>query len=272
MRILVSGGTKTAGRYLDHPNMGVLLTPRNRNRFDHLIENGYYWAVDNSAFSEWDEEAFCRLICKIARAGEYCCAWIAAPDVVGDHKATLERWKFWGPAIRSCKLAPAFVCQDGCTSKEIPYEAPCVFLGGTTEWKMSKEARACVKAAHRADQFVHMGRVNSLKRLKVAYLWGCDSVDGSSLSRFPKTYIPKFLWWLQEMERVGGRNACEMNYPRWNRKNNLVEALAVDKVSREIGTAVKLADVQELARQKAADRQRVLDAWPCGNMVYIGGS
>lgn len=233
MRVLVSGATSTANQYLQHDNMGVLLTPRNRNRFDHLIQGGYYWAVDNCAFSEWNEEAFCRLICKIARAGDYCCAWVAAPDVVGDHRATLDRWKFWGRAIWSCNLVPAFVCQDGCTPWEIPYEAGCIFIGGTTEWKLSTEARECVRAAHMMDQFVHMGRVNSLKRLKYAYECGCDSVDGSSLSRFPKTYISKFLWWIQEMERVGGIRKCEMDHPKWNRRETLAAALMKDRVSRE---------------------------------------
>jgi hypothetical protein len=214
VKILVSGATSTVEKHLTNPNLGVLLTPRNRNNLDRLLGNKISWAVDNAAFSDWNEEAFCKLICKIARKRQELqayhdmrCAWIAAPDVVGDHEATLRKWQFWGKAIWNTGLVPAFVAQDGCTPDTIPYSAGCVFIGGTTEFKLGDTAADIVRSAREAGQYVHMGRVNSLKRLRYAYQLGCDSVDGSSLSRFPGTYIPKFLKWLDQLEEEEGRQA-----------------------------------------------------------------
>jgi hypothetical protein len=48
---------------------------------------------------------------------------------------------------------------------------------------------------------VHLGRVNGRSRLRLALRSGCDSVDGSSLSRFPRTWIPKFVTDLKGLEQ-----------------------------------------------------------------------
>jgi EAL domain-containing protein (putative c-di-GMP-specific phosphodiesterase class I) len=72
-----------------------------------------------------------------------------------------------------------------------------LFVGGTTEWKLGLEARGLVAEAKRRGKHVHMGRVNSEKRLRYAAAIGCDSADGTCLTRGPDVNLPKVLAWLR---------------------------------------------------------------------------
>lgn len=46
-----------------------------------------------------------------------------------------------------------------------------------------------------------MGRVNTFRRFRIAYDAGCDSIDGSSFSKFPAARIPMALGWLDRLHR-----------------------------------------------------------------------
>jgi hypothetical protein len=65
-----------------------------------------------------------------------------------------------------------------------------LFLGGSTDWKLGQHARALATEAKARGRWLHMGRVNSNRRLALALSWGCDSVDGSGYSMFPDQKIP----------------------------------------------------------------------------------
>jgi hypothetical protein len=49
----------------------------------------------------------------------------------------------------------------------------------------------------RRGLWIHMGRVNTKRRLSYAYRIGCDSVDGSQWSRWSDTWIK---WGLDHVE------------------------------------------------------------------------
>ena len=70
----------------------------------------------------------------------------------------------------------------------MPSDAVALFIGGTTEWKMSDEARRLMDG-----RWTHMGRVNSFRRLQLAKSWGVDSVDGTGMSWFTDTKMPSYL-------------------------------------------------------------------------------
>jgi hypothetical protein len=144
---------------------------------------GDVWAADNEAFVGFEARKFNRMLDRIAHYPG--CRFVAVPDVVGDHEATLKRWRQWRGRISQ---PAAFVLQDGC--QEVPDDAQAVFIGGTTEWKLSSQARRLVEDF---DGWKHMGRVNSHRRLRLAKAWGMDSVDGSSMARFTDTKLPGFL-------------------------------------------------------------------------------
>jgi hypothetical protein len=187
MYILVSGATATVYPLMDHhPNLGVLITPRDGNV---LPPKGVAWAIDNGAFSGLDVVGFERLLHRAEDRED--CLFVAAPDVVGDHRKTREQWDEWAEAIQAHALTPAFVAQDGCGVEMIPWdEAGAVFIGGTTRFKLGEIAARIVGEGNRRGLWTHMGRVNSARRIVYAAALGCRSIDGSSFSRFPATHLP----------------------------------------------------------------------------------
>lgn len=161
------------------------------------------WDViaDNGCFSDrWTHDHWFRWLLDLPRSVRF----VVAPDVfdpVGGecHGATLERWYYYGSLIERHGFTPAFVCQVGATADNLP-DAPVLFLGGTTEWKLGPEAWAIVRR-WKSERWIHMGRVNSQRRFRTARAMGCHSVDGTFLTFGPDTNLPKLLGWLEDQER-----------------------------------------------------------------------
>ena len=198
MILLVSGGTRTVNRLVGHPNLGVLVTPASRNL---APPEGVTWACDNSAFSGFDDASFRQMLKRVESRRD--CMWIAAPDVVGDHPATLALWPKWIRVIIEHGHMAAFVAQDGCTVENLPWGQGmfAIFIGGTTRWKLGTEAARIVHEANRQGRWTHMGRVNTLRRLFYAQSIGVKSVDGSKFSRFGETYLPTTLDYMAQLDR-----------------------------------------------------------------------
>lgn len=157
------------------------------------------------------------------------CLFAVAPDVVGDadatrHRAETMRMLGW---IRHVGLPAAYVAQNGITSNDTPWEdLDALFLGGSAEcvpcnwvrpacdhdtircplchrrlreWKLGEAARLLTAEARERGKWVHMGRVNSAKRLRYAAAIGCDSADGTYLTNGPDILLPKVLRWLADL-------------------------------------------------------------------------
>jgi hypothetical protein len=205
MRLLVSGSTRTvralAGRW-GAERLGVLLTPANRNGMGAVLDLNLPWAADNGAYSGFEPAAFGRFLKKIAWQPR--CLWVACPDAVGDATATLERFAEWAPAITAVGQPVALVGQDGAEKLDLPWSAcDCLFIGGTTRWKLSNAAADLAAEAKRRGKLVHMGRVNSRRRMAVAHDLGADTIDGSSASRFGDRYVHRYCLWLSQIEAAG---------------------------------------------------------------------
>lgn len=197
MRLMVSGSMASVARmttYREH--LGVLLTPKNRNSVKAVLATGLPWAIDNGAYSGFNAHAFVRLCLKAE--GRPRLLWVACPDVVGDAARTLVDFCRWQPALRLLNLPVALVGQDGLEDLHVPWDLfTCLFLGGSTEWKLSHAAWDLAREAKRRGKLVHMGRVNSLRRMRIAQVFGCDSIDGSSASMFGDKYIHKYCRWIK---------------------------------------------------------------------------
>jgi hypothetical protein len=72
--------------------------------------------------------------------------------------------------------------------------------GPLVEWKLGEAARDLTTQASVRGKWVHMGRVNSLKRLRYAEMIGCDSVDGTYLTFAPDENLPRLLGWLRDLD------------------------------------------------------------------------
>jgi hypothetical protein len=177
------------------PPIGILLTPKTADRDDDLrpgMQNVYHYVgIDNGCFTPSGRARFAQLGMSgyLALGQRALSLWgdhvlfITAPDVPGDWAGTLRASLPVLPALRrAMPHCAAIVLQDGATPANIPWdEIDWVFIGGSTAWKVSAFAHACSKEAHRRRKGVHMGRVNSLQRLRVASEFGCTSADGTYL-------------------------------------------------------------------------------------------
>lgn len=196
MILLVSGGTATKKRY----PVGELVVPGAGNAPDSLRLTPGRWAMDNGAYSGLDAAAFMRMLERFyGRPG---CRFVTAPDAVADAHETLARWPFWARVIRGVGFVPALVGQDGMTVPDVPWpEVGALFIGGSTEWKLGPQAQTLIAYAKTRGLWVHMGRVNTQRRIWDAKRMGCDSFDGSGFSRWPDIRIPKGLAWADEAVR-----------------------------------------------------------------------
>jgi len=156
-----------------------LLTPLTYRKPQH---EEHPFAIDNGAFANFDEASFIRLL-ERERPRREICRFVAVPDVVGSAQRTLEVFAAWQHRIREWPLA--LVCQDGQEHLPIPWrDIAAVFIGGTTEWKMSLHAAACIKAAKAIGKWCHVGRVNTPGRFEYFERLGADSVDGTGLAQY----------------------------------------------------------------------------------------
>lgn len=184
--LLVHASPTTLERHR-HPNLGVLCSPRRV----YTNVDGWPWAADNDAYSDWDAERYAAMLDTI-RGIETPPLWVTAPDVVGDWEQTYERFVLWASWLKGLPIA--YVIQDGQPIDRMPWgRIQALFIGGSDEFKMGDQAAELVDEAKSRGLWVHMGRVNGNQRLRYAAALGCDSVDGTSFSWFRDRWLDEFV-------------------------------------------------------------------------------
>lgn len=172
--------------------LGQIVTPNERRR--PLV--GVPFGADNGCFSTRyvGDEKWLAWLDSLPREG---CLFATAPDVVGDAVATLARSVPWLAEIRALGFPAALVAQDGLENLDVPWDLfDALFIGGTTEFKLSDHAKRLAAEAKQRGKFVHMGRVNSGRRWKLADSFGCDSCDGTFLAFGPDTNLVRMRAWM----------------------------------------------------------------------------
>jgi hypothetical protein len=173
------------------PGVGFLKQPGSGN----VVPAGMPWALDNGCFAgPFNHRRFMALVAPDA-------LFCVLPDVVADWPATLERSMTWIEPVRGAGGRPAIVLQDGATPDAVPWgDVDAVFVGGSTRWKLGSAVPGLVAEAKRRGLWAHMGRVNSLRRLRLAKAIGCDSADGTFLAWAPDINAPRIARWLRSLE------------------------------------------------------------------------
>lgn len=163
--------------------MPAMLTPRMGQRpFD-----GQPWAADNGRFGSPQDYTDDGYLAWLASMPVESCLFATSPDVVGDAAATLAMSAPMLPRIRRLGYRVALVAQDGLETLSVPWDAfDALFIGGTTGWKLGDAAASIAREAGERGKWVHMGRVNSLRRMRYAESIGCDSADGTVLKHDPR--------------------------------------------------------------------------------------
>jgi hypothetical protein len=173
--------------------IGCIVTPKQGN----AVPDQTLWCADNGCFSNGypGDDAWFQWLESLTWPRERC-VFAVAPDVVGDAAATLDRSTPWLPKIREIGYKAAFVSQDGLQPDDVPWdEFDAMFVGGTDSWKLGLPALLISVEASRRGKWLHMGRVNSARRLQYAKWIGCDSADGTYLTFGPDVNLSKMLRW-----------------------------------------------------------------------------
>lgn len=203
----LSGGIPRALWENPHPRIGVVLTPAKTN---HRYAGVLAWAADNECFAQgkaFDGERWLRWLASMT-AHRARCLFAVCPDVVGDATATLDRSAAYLGRIEQLGFVPAYVSQDGADRLHVPWHRiGWLFVGGTDAWKLSERSWAlCAEARARGKQ-VHVGRVNSWRRLRACRAALVDSVDGTQLAYRPDQTLPQLIRWL---DAVNGQGVLEV--------------------------------------------------------------
>lgn len=196
MRYLANPSTQTVRDVMAAGRLDMIATPKQGNALPADVT----WCADNGCFGQGypgDDAWFAWLQTYTAEERSRC-LFATAPDVVGDAAATLNRSMPWLPRIRALGYPAAFVAQNGLEDIDVHWDAfDALFVGGDTAWKLGPHARALVAEARARGKWVHMGRVNSERRLRYAAAIGCDSADGTYLAFGPDVNLPNVLAWLR---------------------------------------------------------------------------
>ena len=199
MKLLLSGATTTMEELLGgecRPYLGALLTPQSGNSLERVCRWQIPYAIDNAAFDHrrFDAGRFLKL-CRRAQAAAVPPLFVTVPDQVGRHDCTLYLFDAWMRAFarEGLRLPWAFVLQNGVEGTgDVPWDQiTAVFIGGDDDFKEDTFVlHDLVPEARRRGKWVPRGRVNGRRRLRLALHGDVDSVDGSSLARFSRTWIP----------------------------------------------------------------------------------
>jgi len=144
------------------------------------------YALDNGAWGchqqgrDFDGDAFGHTVDSIGAGA----SWVVVPDIVGGGLQSLSLSRRWLPRIdHPLKL---IAVQDGMSIADVdPLMGPGrgLFLGGSTEWKIRTMAM-WGRYARRIGAYYHVGRVNTVRRIRMAMCAGAHSVDGTSATRW----------------------------------------------------------------------------------------
>lgn len=195
MRYFATASTERVRDAMRAGLLGQIITPASGNK----LLPGVEWCADNAVYTNrypGDEKYLAWLADRTWAAA--LCAFAVAPDVVGDAAATLARSAPMLPRIRALGLPVALAAQNGLETLHVPWnEFDVLFIGGDTTWKLGTQARSLATDARQRGKGVHMGRVNSHRRLQHAATIGCDSADGTYLAFGPDQNLPRLLYWLR---------------------------------------------------------------------------
>ena len=180
-------------------DVGLMMTPAASK--PRLLERaGCAWAADIGCWSResaFDLGEYIRWL-ETMRPFNSDCLFATAPDVVGDALRTLDRSADVLPQIRRLGYLAALVAQDGLECCVIPWDAfDVLFVGGTTQWKLSDPAYVLAREAKDRGKWAHMGRVNTGRRFRAALTAGYDSVDGTCVAFGPDRNAPIIRRWLE---------------------------------------------------------------------------
>lgn len=155
----------------------------NTHHFPYALDNGAWHCFQHG--KGWDPMLFQLLLLRLGDGADF----VVVPDIVAGGLESLAFSAEWLTRLDGLACRKLIAVQDGMREDDV---APLlgddvgIFVGGSTEWKEStipawgalRRATAC---------YMHVGRVNTARRIRKCLAAGVDSIDGSSASRYAFT-------------------------------------------------------------------------------------
>jgi len=176
MKILIDNSPARIAEKSDRfqEDLWQLRTPLTR----HAL-SGKPYGLDNGCFATFKHKDWLRLLDDAETNRPI---FVCLPDIVGDARRTLDLFDCFKQETNG--LPRALVLQDGIGNFSIPWDdIDAVFVGGSDNFKTSPEAINACKAAKMLGKWVHVGRVNTARRVN-NWLDLADSIDGSGISQY----------------------------------------------------------------------------------------
>jgi len=151
---------------------------------------GFPYALDNGAWSAYcqggsfDEKAFLQAVEKLGDRSDF----IVIPDIVAAGLKSLEFSLEWIERLEGGAELLLLAVQDGMKPEHVePFigKRTGIFVGGTTDFKLDT-LPLWAKLAHDNGTYIHVGRVNTMRRIRYCSGFGVHSFDGTSASMYSR--------------------------------------------------------------------------------------
>jgi hypothetical protein len=149
------------------------------------------YALDNGAWTAYrtgrpfDEAAFLAAVEALGARAQF----VVVPDIVCGGLDSLRFSEGWLPRLGDVGRRRLLAVQNGMEPEDVrPFLSRDVgiFVGGDTAWK-ERTLPLWGELARESGCYLHVGRVNSARRIRLCQLSGAHSFDGTSVSRFAQS-------------------------------------------------------------------------------------
>jgi hypothetical protein len=159
-----------------------------------LRTEGMPYALDNGAWTAYrrgerfDEPAFLRALMLLGPNADF----VVVPDIVCQGALSLRFSEAWLPRLQPLGHPLLLAVQNGIVPRDVEgLVGPRLglFVGGDSPWK-ERTLPFWGDLALSSNCHFHVGRVNTVRRIRLCVQAQADSFDGSSASRYCKTLEP----------------------------------------------------------------------------------
>lgn len=153
-----------------------------------LRTEGFAYGLDNGAWTVYQQggafskQAFLHALDRLGSKADF----VVLPDIVCGGMGSFDLSCRWMDRVLDAAPYALFAVQNGFTVEmveEVLSSRVGIFVGGNTEWKEATMAQWGA-LGQKVGCSVHVGRVNSARRIHQCALARCTSFDGSSASRY----------------------------------------------------------------------------------------
>lgn len=153
-----------------------------------LRSEGFPYALDNGAWTAFqqgkpfDERRFVAALRKLGAGAD----WVTIPDVVAGGQASLDLSLRWMRRVLDETGRGMLAVQNGIEPSDVRGflgERIGLFVGGDTRWKLSTIPTWCA-LGREVGCWVHVARVNTVRRILACSAFGARSFDGTSVTRY----------------------------------------------------------------------------------------